>query len=176
MSVVTRYLLYPLRSYLIVSGSIEKPNVMTADWITPLSFVPELVGVAIGRTRYSLDVIRDTREFVIAVPTINLLDELWKAGTTSGRNLDKRTVLNLSFVKSKAVKTPSIKECVANIECQVVNEVKTGDHIFFIGKILNASFREEFFADNSTPNTRIKFVLHLGKNKFTTIEDRIISM
>ncbi len=29
--------LYPLRTYLIVSG-VEKPNVMTADWVVPLSF------------------------------------------------------------------------------------------------------------------------------------------
>ncbi|MCD6196326.1 MAG: flavin reductase, partial [Staphylothermus sp.] len=47
-------LLYPLRTYLIVSGRMsEEVNVMTADWVTVLSHKPVLVGVAISPKRYT---------------------------------------------------------------------------------------------------------------------------
>ena len=55
-------LLYPLRTYLIVSGTLEKPNVMTADWVIPLSFQPELVGIGIGKKRYTYELIKRGKE------------------------------------------------------------------------------------------------------------------
>lgn len=158
--------LYPLRTYLIVSG-VEKPNVMTADWVVPLSFNPELLGVAIGHSRYTHSLIKECGEFVVAVPTIELLKDVWKAGTLSGAKGDKMEKLGLTLVESKKVKVPSIKECQANIECRVVKEVETGDHTFFVGEILDVSYGDAF--KGGKPDINYKFVMHasFGKN-FTT--------
>lgn len=158
--------LYPLRTYLIVSG-VEKPNVMTADWVVPLSFNPEMLGVAIGHTRYTHRLIKECREFVVAVPTIELLKDVWVAGTTSGAKEDKTVKLGLTFIESKKVKVPSIRECQANIECKVVNEVETGDHTFFVGEILNVTYGDAFV--EGKPDLNYRFIMHasFGKN-FTT--------
>lgn len=158
--------LYPLRTYLIVSG-VEKPNVMTADWVVPLSFNPEMLGVAIGHTRYTHSLIKECGEFVVAVPTIELLRDVWVAGTTSGAKEDKTAKLGLTLMESEKVKVPSIRECQANIECRVVNEVETGDHTFFVGEILNVTHGDAFA--EGKPDLNYRFVMHasFGKN-FTT--------
>lgn len=159
-------LLYPLRTYLIVSG-IEKVNVMTADWVTPLSFEPPMLGVSIGHKRYTNKLIKDCREFVVSVPTIELLKEVWIAGTVSGAKEDKISKLRLTFIPSKKVKVPSIKECQANLECKVVKEVETGDHTFFVGEIVDFSYGDAF--KGGKPDLNYRFIMHaaFGKN-FTT--------
>ncbi|MET1123959.1 MAG: flavin reductase family protein [Archaeoglobaceae archaeon] len=158
--------LYPLRTYLIVSG-VEKPNVMTADWVVPLSFSPPMLGVAIGKTRYTHKLIQECREFVVAVPTIELLRDVWIAGTLSGAREDKTAKMSVTFVKSRKVRVPSIKECQANIECRVVKEVETGDHTFFVGEIVEASYGDAFAGGK--PDLNYKFVMHASFGKrFTT--------
>lgn len=159
--------LYPLRTYLIVSGSIEKPNAMTADWVIPLSFQPSLVGISIGHTRYTNRLIKEQRDFVVAVPTIELLRDVWYAGTVSGSKVNKAEEMSVTFIPSKKVKAPSIKECQANIECSVVNEVEVGDHTLFVGEIVEASCGDAFIGDK--PDLSYGFIMHSNFGKsFTT--------
>uniref|UniRef100_A0A7C3M8J6 Flavin reductase family protein n=1 Tax=Archaeoglobus fulgidus TaxID=2234 RepID=A0A7C3M8J6_ARCFL len=166
-------LLYPLRTYLIVSG-IEKPNVMTADWVVPLSFEPKLLGVSVGHRRYTNRLIKEFKEFVVAVPTIELLRDVWLAGSVSGANEDKISKLKLTLVNSRKVRVPSIKECQANLECKVVKEVEVGDHTFFVGEIVDASYGDAFKGGKADLSYR--FILHasFGKN-FTTNSEEIFN-
>ncbi|MCD6301672.1 MAG: flavin reductase, partial [Staphylothermus sp.] len=63
-------LIYPKRTYLIVSGRLdEEVNIMTADWVTVLSHKPTLVGVAVSPKRYTHKLIEKYGEYVIAVPS-----------------------------------------------------------------------------------------------------------
>lgn len=166
-------LLYPLRTYLIVSG-VEKPNVMTADWVMPLSFEPRLLGVSVGHKRHTNKLIKDHQEFVIAVPTIELLRDVWLAGTMSGANEDKISKLKITLVKSQKVRVPSIKECQANLECKVIKEVEVGDHTLFVGEIVNATYGDAFRSGKADLGYR--FILHasFGKN-FTTNSSEIFT-
>ncbi|MEM1579173.1 MAG: flavin reductase family protein [Archaeoglobaceae archaeon] len=165
--------LYPLRTYLIVSG-IERPNVMTADWVVPLSFEPPLLGVSIGHKRYTNKLLKESKEFVVGVPTMEMLKDVWIAGTCSGAKEDKISKLRLTLVQSKKVKVPSIKECQANLECRVVNEVEVGDHTLFIGEILHATYGDAF--KGGKPNLGYRFIMHAGFGKnFTTNSDEIFT-
>ncbi|MCS7121068.1 MAG: flavin reductase family protein [Archaeoglobaceae archaeon] len=158
--------LYPFRTYLIVSG-VEKPNVMTADWVVPLSLNPQMLGVAIGHKRHTHFLIKKYGEFVVAVPTLELLKDVWTAGTVSGAKEDKLAKMSLTLIRSRKVKVPSIKECQANIECKVVKDVETGDHTFFIAEIVDATFGDAFA--KGKPDLNYKFLLHASFGKrFTT--------
>ncbi|ADB57334.1 flavin reductase family protein [Archaeoglobus profundus] len=164
--------LYPMRTFLITSGTMEKPNVMTADWVTPLSLNPPLVGAAIAHKRYTKKLIDEYGEFVVSVPTIELLKDVWIAGTVSGANVNKAEKLSLTFVPSKKVKAPSIKECQANLECKVVNAVETGDHVLYVGEIVEVTHEDAFKDKPDVKN--YKFILHVGfGNMFTTNSSEI---
>ncbi len=151
--------LYPLRTYLIVAGTIEKPNPMTADWVVPLSFNPPLLGVAVGKRRYTKKLIEEQKDFVVSVPTIELLRDVWIAGTVSGARENKAEKMNVTFTPSEKVTAPSIKECQANLECRVVNEVETGDHVFFVGEIVNVTHGDAF-EDEKPAVSDFKFIMH----------------
>ena len=167
--------LYPMRTFLITSGTVEKPNVMTADWVTPLSMNPPLLGVAIAHKRYTKKLIDEYKEFVVSVPTIELLKDVWIAGTVSGAKVNKAEKLSLTFIQSKKVKPPSIKECQANLECKVINAVETGDHVFYIGEIVGVTHGDAF---NDKPDVKnYRFILHVGfGNAFTTNSSDIYKM
>lgn len=163
------HVLYPLRTYLIVSGGKEKTNVMTADWVTPLSFNPFLVGIAISPKRFSHGLIEKYGEFVIAVPSLEMLKQVWIAGTKSGP--EKLKEMDITFINSEKISTPSIKQALANLECKVVEKVKTGDHDFFIGEVVNISYDKEFF-EKKKPNLKKKPLAHVSGNEFTSFEDK----
>ncbi len=151
--------LYPLRTYLIVAGTVEKPNPMTADWVVPLSFNPPLLGVAIGKRRYTRKLIEEQKDFVVSVPTMELLRDVWIAGTLSGARENKAERMSVTFIPSEKVRAPSIKECQANLECRVVNEVETGDHVFFVGEIVNVTHGDAF-EDEKPSVSDFKFIMH----------------
>ena len=61
---------------------------------------------------------------VIAIPTVDLIDKVVGVGTCSGADTDKFEKFRLTPLKGKHVKSPLIKECLANIECKVIDVVK----------------------------------------------------
>jgi len=167
-------LLYPLRTYLIVSGRMsEEVNVMTADWVTVLSHKPVLVGVAISPKRYTHRLIEKYGEYVIAVPSKDMLRDVWIAGTESSPN--KLSYMNISFIESKTIKTPSIREALANIECKVVAKNTYGDHTFFVGEVIGYTFNKGVYdSEEYTPKKLTLFIVHVAKEKFTRFSEEII--
>jgi flavin reductase (DIM6/NTAB) family NADH-FMN oxidoreductase RutF len=53
-----------------------------------------------------------------------MIDKVVGIGTCSGADTDKFARFRLTPVQGKAVRPPLIKECLANMECKVVDIVK----------------------------------------------------
>jgi flavin reductase (DIM6/NTAB) family NADH-FMN oxidoreductase RutF len=107
---------------LVTTRDGSKNNVMTISWTMVLDFTP-VFAITTGEWNYSFAALRKTRECVIAIPTVDLLDRVVGIGTCSGADIDKFARFNLSAVPGKIVNAPMIKECLANIECKVVDLV-----------------------------------------------------
>jgi flavin reductase (DIM6/NTAB) family NADH-FMN oxidoreductase RutF len=129
-------LLYPRQVILATSRSGEKSNIITLGWHCPLSFKPPLIGISVGKTRFSHSLIEEGREFVISIPTESMLEKVLLIGNKSGRDVDKFPEFGLTPLKATAVKPPLIKECPINIECKVVAELDAGDHTLFSGEVV----------------------------------------
>jgi flavin reductase (DIM6/NTAB) family NADH-FMN oxidoreductase RutF len=134
-------LLYPMNVVLISSSAEGKDNVMTAAWCFPLSADPPLFGVSISPKRYSHGLIEKSKEFVINIPDPGLIEAVRLSGENSGRDADKFELSGLTKERSEKVGAPSIKECMASIECRVVNSIQTGDHTVFVGEAVNVKKR-----------------------------------
>ena len=48
---------------------------------------------------------------------------------------DRPKLENIKFIEGKD-KTAIIPNCIANLECELIEKIKKGDHIIFICKIL----------------------------------------
>jgi flavin reductase (DIM6/NTAB) family NADH-FMN oxidoreductase RutF len=76
-----------------------------------------------------------TKEYVINLPTTKILEQVDRCGTVSGRTCpDKFRAFGLTPVPSVKVRPPCIEECPVNIECEVLEVTRVGDHDLFLGK------------------------------------------
>jgi len=107
----------------ITTNDGEKNNIMTISWTMVLDFTP-IFAITTGPWNYSYAALRKSRECVIAIPTVDLIDQVVGVGTCSGADTDKFEKFGLTPVKGKHVRSPLIKECLANIECKVTDIVK----------------------------------------------------
>ncbi len=158
-------LLYPMRTYLIIAGHDDEVNVMAADWVTVVSFRPFMVGVAIARERYTWRLVKRYGEFVVSVPNLEMLNDVWIVGTKHGPEKLRET--SISFVPSKAIRTPSIGGALANVECHLIDERNYGDHTWFVGRVVGSSYRKEAFSDDR-PNPEAGFLAHASWTDFLT--------
>ncbi len=108
---------------LVTTNDGKKNNIMTISWTMVMEFTP-LFAITTGPWNYSFTALRKTKECVISIPTVDMLDKVIGIGTCSGADTDKFEKFMLTPVKGKNVKAPLIKECLANIECKVVDIVK----------------------------------------------------
>jgi len=107
----------------ITTNDGEKNNIMTISWTMVLDFTPTFA-ITTGPWNYSYAALRKSGECVIAIPTVDLIDQVVGVGTCSGADTDKFEKFGLTPVKGKHVSPPLIKECLANIECKVIDIVK----------------------------------------------------
>lgn len=105
---------------LVTTCHADTNNIMTISWTMVLDFTPVLA-IATGPWNHSFAAMQKTRECVIAIPTVDLLDKVVGIGTCSGADTDKFAKFNLTAVPAKKVRAPLIRECLANIECKVVD-------------------------------------------------------
>ncbi|MBU0628783.1 MAG: flavin reductase family protein [Nanoarchaeota archaeon] len=119
-----------------------KDNIITLAWHMPVSFNPNLYAIAIGKTRFSCEIIKKSKVFVVNFMPFSLKEAAVFCGTKSGMHIDKFKEAGLGKEDCRNVDCPRIKEALAYIECKVVDEVDAGDHIIFIGQVLNSEFKK----------------------------------
>jgi flavin reductase (DIM6/NTAB) family NADH-FMN oxidoreductase RutF len=108
---------------LVTTNDGNKNNIMTISWTMVVDFSP-LFAMTTGPWNYSYAALRKSRECVIAVPTVDLIDQVVGVGTCSGADTDKFERFGLTPVRGKHVRPPLIKECLANIECKVIDIIR----------------------------------------------------
>ena len=116
-------LLEPGPVVLITTRVGEKNNIMTISWTMVMDFTP-IFAITTGPWNYSYSALRESGECVIAIPPVDLIDQVVGVGTCSGADTDKFEKFGLTPVKGKQVRSPLIKECLANIECKVIDIVQ----------------------------------------------------
>jgi len=153
-------------------GNAGKPNITTVAWAMPTSGCPPLVAISLAPQRHSHELIRESGEFIINVPTLEQLQAVYACGSFSGRSFDKFKKAGLTPMPAKKVKAPAIRECVAHLECVVDTEVTTGDHTVFVGKIVSAYANTGVFAERYQLQAA-RMLYHAGGNNFAILDPKI---
>jgi len=113
-------------------------NPITIGWTMLTSHNPPMMAFSVGLTRYSLDVIREAGECVIAFPSELQAEESLLFGTKSGRDTDKLEKSGIVTVPAKIIDCVLIDDAVANLELKLTEEFQTGDHVIFAGEVVAA--------------------------------------
>jgi len=131
-------LIEPGPTVLVTTSSMERPNIMTMSFHMMIQFAPPVIGCVIGPWDHSFTALQETSECVIAIPTVDLASKVVEIGNCSGQRVDKFTAFGLTPVPAEEVKAPLIAECLANLECRVVDTSLVKKFKLFIMQVVKA--------------------------------------
>ncbi|PXF60856.1 MAG: flavin reductase family protein [Candidatus Methanogaster sp.] len=117
--------------------------------VIPILRPLDSVAIASWLRRDTLDNIRDTKEFVINVPSADLVNEVMICSRNYPTGVDEFAVANLSAKASQKVTAPSIERCIARMECTLDREVtEEGKYSIIIGKVVHLEVDDRYLAEN----------------------------
>lgn len=130
-------LFYPCPAVLVTCIDEKgSPNIITLAWAGVSCSDPPTIGIGIRPNRHSHRLIEKSGEFVVNIPTLDIVNETIYCGRVSGMDHDKFAETKLTPEPSRRVKAPLIKECPVNLECVLQKTVKVGSHDLFLGEVV----------------------------------------
>lgn len=136
--------IYPLPVVMVSCGTMEKSNIITVAWTGIINSDKPMCYISVRKERYSHDIIKNSKEFVINLTNKSLAYATDWCGVKSGSNVDKFKEMKLTKEKAKNVKCPLIKESPVSIECKVKEIKSLGSHDMFIAEILSIDVEDEY--------------------------------
>lgn len=112
------------------------PNIITIAWTGSVCSDPPMLSVSLRPERHSYQIIKESGEFVVNVPSRDLARITDWCGMFSGRKVDKFAETGLTPAAGLQVKCPIILECPINIECRVRETLVLGTHTMFVAEIV----------------------------------------
>jgi flavin reductase (DIM6/NTAB) family NADH-FMN oxidoreductase RutF len=158
-------LLEPGPVVLVTTVCGGRPNIMTMSWHTMIEFEPPRVGCVISNRNHSFGLLTATKECVINIPAVDIVEKVVGCGNTSGATIDKFKMFCLTPVPASRVGAPLIEECWANLECRVTDTSMVAAYCLFVLEVVKA------WSDPAITNPRT--IHHLGQGNFMVAGERI---
>lgn len=167
-------LISPRISYIITTVD-KKGNVNAGVFsnITSVSTDPERLVLSVYKKWDTIKNIRQTKEFVVNVPSKILLEEVWICGDKYAGNpipmgTNELKVANLTGIPSEKVRPSRVKECYGHLECKVVWIKDVGDHYLVLGDIVSATFIKGYLdKDFVLDVSKARPLMEVARNIFT---------
>ncbi len=141
--------LNPVPVVLITSKNSEgKENVFTVAWTGTICTKPPMLSISIRPERLSYDYIKESMEFTVNLPTVELTKKVDYCGVRSGRTVDKIKEMEFTMIQGEKVGASYIQECPINIECRVKNIIPLGTHDLFLAEVLTSHIDENLLDEN----------------------------
>jgi flavin reductase (DIM6/NTAB) family NADH-FMN oxidoreductase RutF len=133
---------------LITSDGPLGPNIMAAEWTHHISYSPSLVAANIRGHDATAQNIKESKEFGVNIAAENQNVICSMAGKYKGTHVDKISVLKeagiAAFYNAKRIskEVPMLAGAAMNAECKLVRQEELGDHIMFVGEVIEISADE----------------------------------
>lgn len=121
--------------HIITTKCGDKLNGLAVAWVSRVSMQPPMVMISIGKTRYSHDLIKKSKIFAVNVLGEEHIEIGRHFGLQSGKKVDKFKDVEY---EQKATGAPIIRDCIAYLDCKVINEYDAGDHTIFVGEVVDS--------------------------------------
>jgi flavin reductase (DIM6/NTAB) family NADH-FMN oxidoreductase RutF len=147
-------------------------NFMALDWLTRVNYQPAMLGICVNLAHASNGAIRQTGEFSVNVPSVDMVAETDYCGIVSGKTADKSKLFEVFYGQLRAA--PLITKCPINIECRLVQHVDLPTNTFFIGEIVNIHSEEKYLEDGKPDVKKVRpFLLTMPDNRFWAIGEQV---
>ena len=130
--------LISVRAFMEVLGKREiKDNIHVVGWHMPASVEPMEYAISVPTSDNIRRMISQAGNFVINFMGYGQKSIVLSAENQDGLYVNMFEFLGLSKEDSARVESPRIREAKIFLECEVSQELDSGDHTIFVGKVLN---------------------------------------
>ncbi|MBE6885970.1 MAG: flavin reductase family protein [Ruminococcaceae bacterium] len=137
-------LLAPVPPALISCSHGGKDNLITVAWTGILNSNPPKTYISLRPERFSYELIKESGEFVINLPSAHLVRSIDFCGVKSGRTVDKFAACRLTREPASQLSCPMVAESPVSIECRVTEIIPLGSHDMFMADIVAVNIGEQY--------------------------------
>ena len=139
-----RRVLWKMPSGLYVIGSRhgDRLNLMTANWVTQVSFDPKLVAVSVEKEALTHSLIREGGGFSVNIVSREDRAIVRKFTKPVEVDTDASTLNGFPFHASRTG-APVLDQAVAYLDCEVRQAVDVGNHTLFLGEVVDSAFQQD---------------------------------
>ena len=130
-------------SYAVAQDACGMAKPITLGWVMQTSHVPAMFAISVSPQRYSCEVIRKAGCFTLVFPTNDDAKQALYFGTKSGRDTNKISESKTNVSEAAVIDSVILDDAAANFECELVDQMVTGDHVIFVGKVVAAHANTE---------------------------------
>lgn len=112
----------------------------TVTWMTQTSFTPPLIAVGVKRESFTQTAIEASKVFAVNIlgqGQKGMAEKFFKHAEPVGN-----TISGFAFTPG-TTGSPIFTDCPAYFECKVVGKSDIGDHITYIGEVVDAGVRKD---------------------------------
>lgn len=132
---------------LVTASANGRTNVMPAAWVMPVDLAPPLVAAVIAEDSFTRELVDASGELALSIPPASMLDAVYAAGETSGREGDKWARIGLTPVHASRVAAPLVEGCLGWLECKVVDRSLAERFDLLVCEAVAAWADDEVFRD-----------------------------
>jgi flavin reductase (DIM6/NTAB) family NADH-FMN oxidoreductase RutF len=118
--------------YVLGSRRGREMTAMTAAWVAQVSERPPCVAVSVRDDRYTSGVVLESATFSLSILRDDQVDVATYFAETSGEYHDK--LHGVPYGQSPNG-SPVLLDCLAYLDCTVLDTARAGDHTVFIGEV-----------------------------------------
>jgi flavin reductase (DIM6/NTAB) family NADH-FMN oxidoreductase RutF len=152
---------------MVTTAYRRKMNVMAMSWHMMIDFEPPILGCVISSQNHTFNLLKQSKECVINIPTVELAEKVVGVGNTTGAKVDKFEKFHLLYEAGDSVQAPLLTECHANLECKVIDAQMSEKYNLFILEVVKAWIRPS--------RKRARMIHHCGNGVFV-IDGSIIAL
>lgn len=142
--------IYPIPAVMVSCGDMENSNIITVAWTGILNTNPAKVYISVRPERYSYNIIKEKKEFVINLTNKDLAYATDWCGVKTGAKVDKFKEMHLTKEECQFVSAPAIKESPVSIECKVTEIKEFGSHHMFIADVMSIDADEKYINEKGS--------------------------
>lgn len=129
--------IYPVPAVMVsLRDASGKSNIITIAWTGTICSDPPMAYISVRKSRVSYPMLVESGEFVINLPSEELVRALDYCGVRSLDQVDKWKEMNLHEGQASVVAAPTIEEAPVSIECKVTQVLPLGTHDMFLAEVV----------------------------------------
>lgn len=130
----------PSGLYVIGSRADGRRNLMTANWVTQVAFDPKLVAVSVEKEALTATLIDEGGAFSLSIVDRDDRAIVRKFVKPVQSDEEAGTLNDFAFHEA-TTGAPILDQALAYLDCEVRERVPVGDHILFVGEVVEARFQ-----------------------------------